>query len=85
MVGGLETTSDAQGTTQIPFIGSIPFLGEAFKSRNNTQSRSRFYVFIHATVLRQPNFEDLKYLSDLKVADSGLDDGWPVVEPRVIK
>lgn len=84
-VGGIELASDNKGVSQVPGLGSIPVLGEAFKNRTKNASRSRFYVFITATVLRQENFEDLKYLSDQGVAAAGIDDGWPELEPRVIR
>jgi general secretion pathway protein D len=85
VVGGLDVATDGKAVNQVPFIGSIPIIGEAFKSRNNNSSRTKFYVFIHATVLRQQSFEDLKYISDLDVAAAAVDDGWPVVEPRIIR
>jgi len=84
-VGGLQIEGDVQGTSQVPLLGDIPLLGEAFKSRSNTKTRSRFYVFIKADILRQGGFEDLKYLSDVATAEAGIDDGFPVNEPRVIK
>ncbi|MFN0132482.1 MAG: secretin N-terminal domain-containing protein [Phycisphaerales bacterium] len=85
VVGGIELDTDGKGTSQVPGLGNIPILGEAFKSRTNTSSRTRFYVFIRANVLRRTGHEDLKYLSDVAAANAGVDDGWPVVEPRVIK
>ncbi|MFN0131456.1 MAG: secretin N-terminal domain-containing protein [Phycisphaerales bacterium] len=85
VVGGIELDTDGRGTSQVPGLGSIPILGEAFKSRTNTTSRTRFYVFIRANVLRRTGHEDLKYLSDVAAAKAGVDDGWPVVEPRIIR
>jgi general secretion pathway protein D len=84
-VGGLEINQDAQGTTQVPFIGDIPIVGEAFKNRSNNRSKVRFYVFLRAVVMRRSGFEDLRFLSDEAVAESGLDDGMPTVEPRLIR
>lgn len=85
VVGGIELTSEGKATNQVPGIGSVPILGELFKSRSNTQSRSRFYVFIRANILRSRGYEDLKYLSEVATGAAGVDDGWPVVEPRVIR
>ena len=85
VVGGLETVSEAEAVSQIPFLGSLPLIGELFKNRSISSSRSRFYVFIRADILRHAGFEDLKYLSDRHGAEMGVDDGWPQVEPRVIK
>ena len=85
VVGGLEVTNESRGVSQIPLIGDIPLIGEAFKNRSITSSRTRFFVFIRSDVLRHTSFEDLKYLSDRDVAEAEVDDGWPKVEPRVIR
>jgi type II secretory pathway component GspD/PulD (secretin) len=84
-VGGLQLQGDIEGISQIPFIGDIPVLGEAFKSRSVTRTRSKFYVFIRANILRQGGFEDLKYASERAAREAGVDDGFPVVEPQVIR
>lgn len=84
-VGGLEVVSEAEAVSQIPLLGDLPIIGELFKNRSRSQSRSRFYVFIRANVLRHDGFEDLKYLSDREAVAADFDDGWPVLEPRVIK
>ncbi|MFN0012199.1 MAG: secretin N-terminal domain-containing protein [Phycisphaerales bacterium] len=87
VVGGIEVENEGKATSQVPFLGDIPIIGEAFKSRSNTASKSKFFVFIRANVLRGAGrgFEDLKYLSDRDVARAGIDDGWPEMKPRVIR
>ncbi len=87
VVGGIDVENQGKTTSQVPFLGDIPIIGEAFKSRSNTSSRSRFFVFIRANVLRGAGrgFEDLKYLSDREVVKAGIDDGWPELKPRVIR
>ncbi|MCH8316776.1 MAG: hypothetical protein IIA64_12465, partial [Planctomycetes bacterium] len=82
-VGGIEIANAAEAVTQIPLLSSIPIIGELFKSRSKSSSRSRFYVFIRANVLRHDGFEDLKYISEQDVIAAGIDDGWPEVHPRV--
>ncbi len=84
-VGGIELVTEGEAVTGIPLLSDLPLLGEIFKNRSNSTSRSRFYVFIRPTILRDRDFEDLKYLSDLDVADAGIDDGWPVQAPRLIR
>jgi general secretion pathway protein D len=84
-IGGLRLSTDAKATSQIPLLGDIPVVGEAFKNRSNSGSDSRFYVFIRANVLRHTTFEDLKRLSTTELQDAGLSDGLPVVSPRVIR
>ena len=45
----------------------------------------RFFVFIRASVMRAASFEDLKYASDTKASAMGIDDGFPEVEPMLIR
>jgi general secretion pathway protein D len=90
VVGGLEIENKSNAVSQIPLLGSIPVLGEAFKSRNNADSHSKFYVFIRANILRggsgaNGGFEDLKYLSEKDIADAAVDDGFPEMKPRIIR
>lgn len=85
VVGGLELTTDSEAVSQIPLLGSIPVIGELFKSRSNSDSTTRFYVFIRAAILRHEDFEDLKYLSDRDAKLAEVDDGWPEVRPRLIR
>ncbi|MBO6740738.1 MAG: hypothetical protein JJ916_12875, partial [Phycisphaerales bacterium] len=59
--------------------------GELFKSQSDSTSRSRFYVFIRATVMRSARFDYLKYMSEDLANEVGVDGGWPEVEPRVIR
>ncbi|MCC6910303.1 MAG: hypothetical protein IT430_20405 [Phycisphaerales bacterium] len=83
-LGGIEVTSRSKGVSQVPGLAGIPIVGELFKNRSRTESRSRFYIFIRPSVLRRLDFEDLRYLSEAPMEAGGIDDGWPVVEPRVI-
>jgi len=85
VVGGLSIESDTQATSQVPWLGDIPFLGWLFESSSSTKSTTRLYVFLRADVQRGLGFEQLKFLSDQAKDQSALDDGTPKVEPRFIK
>jgi len=84
-LGGIEVTSQSKGVSQVPGLAGIPLVGELFKNRSRTENRSRFYIFIRPSVLRRLDFEDLRYLTEAPLAAGRIDDGWPVVEPRVIR
>jgi general secretion pathway protein D len=84
-LGGIELVTDGQGTSQVPGLGSIPILGEVFKNRSKTASRSRFFVFVRANILRHSGYEDLKYLSGVAASQAGIGDGFPEVEPQIIR
>jgi general secretion pathway protein D len=85
VVGGLDLVNDSKSESRIPLIADIPGIGELFKNRNNAGSRTRFFVFIKATVLRSGSFEDLKYISEVDSGKAGVDDGFPEVQPRIIR
>jgi type II secretory pathway component GspD/PulD (secretin) len=60
-------------------------VGRLFESRSRSKIKSRFFVFIRCTVLRSQLFEDLRYVSGIELDEARLEDGWPVLEPRVIR
>ncbi len=85
VVGGLEVTTDADGATQIPILGNIPLIGDLFKNQTRSTTRSRFFVFIRASVLRGPSLEPLRYVSDQAGIDAGVEPGWPRSEPQPMR
>lgn len=85
VVGGIEKFSEGGKESRVPLLGEIPVIGEAFKNQSASEDRSKFYVFIRASVMRDQSLESLRYLSDRDTRDSGLPDTWPRSKPRVIK
>jgi general secretion pathway protein D len=85
VVGGLEIETETDATSQVPVLGWIPMVGRLFESRSRSKIKSRFFVFIRCTVLRSQLFEDLRYVSGIELDEARLEDGWPVLEPRVIR
>ncbi len=85
VVGGIELQTEGYGEDRLPVLGRIPLVGNLFKSTSKSSSRQRFFAFIRATTLRDSGFEELKYLSEAAVEETGIDDGWPKVQPRVIR
>ncbi len=81
MLGGLETTTQGDSRSQVPVLGSLPIIGHLFGTTSTSETRSRFYVFIKATVLRDALFDDLKQLSGRPLREVGEDDGHPRIEP----
>ncbi len=52
VLGGLIRDSKIDGETRVPFLGRIPVIGEAFKSRNSKRQKSNLMVFIRPKILR---------------------------------
>lgn len=84
-VGGLGIENEGEGRSQVPLLGDIPLLGELFGTREKTSNQARFYVFLRASVMRSATFEDLKYASGRDLAAATVDDGFPRLEPRIIR
>lgn len=87
VVGGIELTTDSDAESRVPGLGRIPLLGELFKQRNNGQGKTKFYVFLRPTILRNTSFEDLKHISTSMGRSTGIpdDDGLPPQPPRIIR
>ncbi|MFZ4573368.1 MAG: secretin N-terminal domain-containing protein [Phycisphaerales bacterium] len=85
VVGGLELVGDSDGESRVPLLGRIPVLGNLFKNRSISGSRTRFFVFIRPDILRHDGFEDLKYISRPAREAVHFDDNTPQVLPQVIR
>lgn len=85
VLGGLEISQEGDAENRIPILGRIPVLGNLFKNQSRSQGKTKFYVVIRASVMRGEKFEALKYLSRRMTDEFGIDDGWPVVVPRLIQ
>jgi len=52
VLGGLIADSTNKGEQRVPFLGRIPLIGLAFKSRNASASKSNLMIFIRPRILR---------------------------------
>lgn len=84
VLGGLEVVTRGEGKSRVPVLGGIPILGALFGTTSESSQRTRFYVFLRATILRDPGFEDLRLLSARDVRDVGVPGGTPRLEARWI-
>jgi general secretion pathway protein D len=85
VLGGLQVETEGEAESRVPWLADIPLLGALFKDRSVTKTRARFYVFLRCSVMRDELFADLKYVSREASDSVGVDDGFPVLEPRVIR
>ncbi|MDB4459274.1 hypothetical protein N9059_01750 [bacterium] len=54
MLGGFISNTLNKSETGVPFLKNIPFLGNLFKSQNDTESKVELIVLIRPTVLPNP-------------------------------
>ncbi len=52
VLGGLIQDTSPQGEQRVPFLGRIPIIGLAFKTRNAQKTRNNLMVFIRPKILR---------------------------------
>jgi general secretion pathway protein D len=51
-IGGLLDDNDRRTLDRVPLLGDIPVIGNLFRSRGRSRSRTNLMVFIRATVIR---------------------------------
>ncbi|CAM4098482.1 NolW-like domain-containing protein [Novosphingobium lubricantis] len=51
-LGGLLDDNERRTLQKVPFLGDIPILGEAFRSRGRSRVKTNLMVFIRPTILR---------------------------------
>ncbi|HEY7638939.1 MAG TPA: type II secretion system secretin GspD [Steroidobacteraceae bacterium] len=52
ILGGLITDTAREGENRVPILGSIPLIGELFKTRNGSKDKRNLMLFIRPTILR---------------------------------
>ena len=78
VLGGLIDDQVNETHDKIPFLGDIPLLGSLFRFRTSSNSKRNLMVFLHPTILRDPETADFysraKY-DDFRTAQLGIFDG----------
>ncbi|MHB1156171.1 MAG: secretin N-terminal domain-containing protein [Phycisphaerales bacterium] len=85
VVGGLKQEHITETVDRIPILGRIPVLEYLFSNRSNENKQSTLFVFIHAVVLRDDKFADLKVLSGDAAVAAELNARFPSSEPVEIR
>ena len=52
VLGGLTSADYSRQETRVPFLGAIPIIGQAFKTRSGSADRTDLMVFIRPKILR---------------------------------
>jgi len=77
VLGGLIDDQINDTRDKVPFLGDIPLLGSLFRYRTTNKSKRNLMVFLHPTILRDPDTADVysqaKY-DDVREAQLGLFD-----------
>ncbi len=90
VLGGLIDDQINDTRDKVPLLGDIPLLGSLFRYRTTSKSKRNLMVFLHPTILRDPESADYysraKY-DDLRTAQLGLfpdtDSTGEVIKPNL--
>lgn len=85
VVGGLKRQDISQSESEVPGLGEIPGLEWLVGSRSRNRSESTLFVFIRPVILRDDQFEDLKYLSERDLEKAELPANLPRSEPMLMR
>jgi general secretion pathway protein D len=55
VIGGLLSDEERRTIEKIPLLGDIPVLGNLFKSKGKSRTKTNLMVFIRATIIRTPS------------------------------
>jgi len=84
VVGGLTRENFSENVSRVPLLGELPILEYLFSNRTRTDDQTTLFVFIHATILRDDEFADLKLLSGDALGRAGVPDNFPDSQPLTI-
>jgi type IV pilus assembly protein PilQ len=51
VIGGIFSSTENESTTQVPFLGDLPFIGNLFKTKSKTSNRSELLIFLTPKVV----------------------------------
>jgi type II secretory pathway component GspD/PulD (secretin) len=84
VLGGLVSDASRKGSTKVPLLGDIPFIGLAFRNDKKERNQANLLIFITPTIVQDSDFQPtasdfLKTNSDITEEDpwSAWDDGKP--------
>jgi general secretion pathway protein D len=60
VLGGLIQDNATNSNNSVPLLGSIPIIGELFRARNTTKSKTDFLIFLQPRILRTDAQADIE-------------------------
>lgn len=65
VLGGLMQDEGSNGTDQIPGLGNLPLIGDAFRYRSDRSTKSELVIFLRPTILRDASIQgDAAFVRD---------------------
>jgi type IV pilus assembly protein PilQ len=51
VIGGIFEQTDREDVTKVPLLGDVPYLGNLFKTKTNSSSKTELLIFITPKVV----------------------------------
>lgn len=80
VVGGFRQATDSDNESRVPILGSIPIIGNVFKSRSVTRQERTIFVFITPRILDNPRFADLRLITEGPSAEAEIKSDVPQLD-----
>ena len=84
IVGGLKRSLEGDSISSVPFLEKIPVIRELTSLRNEELGTTSFFVFLRPKILRDSQFRDLQFLTDLETGDAEISPDYPVSNPVLV-
>jgi type II secretory pathway component GspD/PulD (secretin) len=84
VVGGLKRTRDIDAFSGVPWTEHIPILRTLTSLTATEQTCVSFFLFIRPRILRDSQFRDLQYLSDVEIDNAQIPGDVPQSRPLII-
>jgi len=85
IVGGLTRRDISDTESRVPWLGDVPILKHLVGTTDKQYKESTLFVFLRPVILRDDEFEDLKYLSAVAREDAELPDEYPQSQPMIMR
>ncbi len=73
ITGGLIVENKSESVSMIPILGELPGIGFLFRSSSRQNTKTKIFAFIRPTILRDDEFEDLKYITLKDIESAGIE------------
>jgi type II secretory pathway component GspD/PulD (secretin) len=80
VVGGFKQSNNSDNESRVPLLGSLPIVGNLFKSREVQRQERTIFVFITPRILDHPRFADLRLITDGPRAEAQIAPDIPPLE-----
>jgi len=85
IVGGLNVDTRRKTRIQVPLLGDIPLIGHLFQDYSRSGRTTTLYVFITPRIMREPNFADMRLLTEGPQKKSAIARDYPALKPTAIE